>query len=79
MERLIDAAVVIVAMVVPSLSSESFEKTLHAVSFPGWPAPHGLNEGNIAILLQLYDSLSLVARMLLASKTLPGLNGRLCP
>ena len=51
---------------------------MHAVSFPGWPAPHGLNEGDIAILLQLYDIFSVVARMLLASKTLPERKAGLC-
>ena len=38
-EGLINAAVMIVAVIVPPLDSQSFEKTLHAVSFPGLPAP----------------------------------------
>src|ERR1700733_8946144 len=37
-EGLINAAVMIVAVVVPPLDSQSFEKTLHSVSFPGSPA-----------------------------------------
>jgi hypothetical protein len=61
----------IVAVVVPPLDSQSFEKTLHAASFPGLPAPDGHEEGNIAILLQRYDSLRHRARLPLSSKTLP--------
>ena len=34
MERLINAAVMIVAMIIPTLNAQGFEKTLHAVFFP---------------------------------------------
>jgi hypothetical protein len=40
MERLINAAVMIVAVVVPALDSQSFEKTSHAASFPGLADGH---------------------------------------
>src|ERR1700722_8037651 len=55
-ERLINATVMIVTVVVPPLDSQSFEKTSHAVSFPDLPALEGHEEGNIAIWLQSYDS-----------------------
>jgi len=61
----------IVAVVVPPLDSQSFEKTSHAFSFPGVPETDGHEEGNISMLLQLYDSLGLVFLPLLASQTLP--------
>jgi hypothetical protein len=70
-ERLINATVMIVAVVVPPLDSQSFEKTLHAVSFPDLPALEGHEEGNIAIWLQSYDSSELRGSQALASKALP--------
>jgi hypothetical protein len=59
--------VMIVAVVVPPLDSQSFEKTLHAVSFPGLPAPYAHEEGNIAILLQPYNGLNIRGSLPLAS------------
>src|SRR5271156_6847344 len=70
-ERLINAAVMIVAVVVPPLDSQSFEKTLHAVSFRGLPVPDGHEEGDIAIVLQPYNGSNITGSQPLASKALP--------
>jgi hypothetical protein len=70
MERLINAAVMIVAMIIPTLGAQGFEKTCMLYSSPGWPLPDGPEKGNIATLLQRYDSLEIVSNLLLARQTL---------